>query len=93
MALAFEEAAQDASKGALTIDRARAVLSRLTESCCGQRLDTVTVREHFESWLQNKTPGLAVNSAKRYKMVARDFLAALGKRADISLGSMCKSPM
>jgi integrase len=85
MALAFEEAAQDATKGSLTIDRARAVLSRLTESCCGQRLDTVTVREHLDGWLQNKTPGLAANSVKRYKMVARDFLAAMGKRADNSL--------
>ena len=91
LALAFEEASQDATRGALTMDRARAVLSRLTESCCGQRLDTVTVRQHFEGWLVNKAPGLAANSAKRYKMVVRDFLDSLGKRADIALEHLQES--
>lgn len=85
LALALEEATADASRGILTVDRARSVLSRLTESCSGKRLDAVSVRQYFESWMKNKLPSITPGTAKRYGAVSRDFLAFLGKRADISL--------
>ncbi len=85
LAVAWEEAARKGGEGRLTVAIARAVLGDSTETFTGERLDAVTVKEHFSGWLANKEPGLAKRSFERYEKVCRDFLAFLGPRAGLGL--------
>jgi integrase len=85
LAVAWEEAARKGGEGRLTVAAARAVLGDIAETFTGERLDAVTVKEHFEGWLANKKPGLAKRSFERYEKVCGDFLAFLGKRAALGL--------
>jgi len=62
LAVAWEEAARKGGEGRLTVAAARAVLGDIAETFTGERLDAVTVKEHFDSWLANKKPGLAKRS-------------------------------
>ncbi len=83
LAVAWEEAARKGTEGRLTISAARSVMSEITEKFTGMKLETITVRDLLNGWLVNKRVGLAKRSLTRYELVVRDFLRALGARAEI----------
>ena len=83
LAVAWEEAARKGAEGRLTVSAARSVLSEITEKFTGTKLEAVTVRGLLDGWLANKRAGLAKRSLTRYELVVRDFLRALGARAEI----------
>lgn len=83
LAVTWEEAALKGSQGRLTISAARSVMSDLTERFTGSKLESVSVRALLDGWLANKRTGLAKRSLTRYELVVRDFLKALGARAEI----------
>lgn len=82
LAVAWEEVARKGSEGRLTIEAARDVLSNIAERFTGEKLETASVRAHFDGWLANRAVGLSAASRKRYGSVIRDFLASMGKRAE-----------
>lgn len=83
LAVTWEEAARKGSQGRLSISAARSVMSELTERFTGSKLESVSVRALLDGWLVNKSAGLARRSLTRYELVVRDFLKALGARAEI----------
>lgn len=83
LAVAWEEAARKGMDGRLTISAARSVMSEITEKFTGMKLDAVTVKGLLDGWLANKRAGLAKRSLTRYELVVRDFVRAIGARAEI----------
>lgn len=83
--LSYERAEVLGRDGALTEQQANKIIGEILERTTGATLARFTVREWFAHWLDLKRSNTAAKSMDRYAQVVRDFLACLGKRADLQL--------
>jgi integrase len=78
------QASNIAKKGRLTEDRARELISEISEVSTGKPLASYTAKAWFEHWLKLKK-ARSPKTLARYEQVVRDFLVSLGERAHIWL--------
>jgi hypothetical protein len=50
-----------------------------------EKIPSLTVRQWFTRWLKTEEGAVSEGTLERYRQVTRDFLAFLGKRADVRL--------
>jgi integrase len=78
------QASKTATAGRLTEDRARELISEISEVATGKPLASYTAKAWFEHWLKLKK-ARSPKTLARYEQVVRDFLKSLGSRADLWL--------
>jgi integrase len=78
------QASRIAKNGRLTEDRARELISEISEVSTGKPLASYTAKAWFEHWLKLKK-ARSPRTLVRYEQVVRDFLSSLGQRADLWL--------
>lgn len=83
--LAIENAEGHARNGTLTEQTAKKIIGDILERTTGEPLQSFKAREWFHHWLDIKEQVRAGKTTTRYRQVVRDFLAALGNRANIGL--------
>jgi integrase len=89
LAMEFERAAKLARRGDLTEAQAREVLKDIMKRAdMGETLQGVSIKTHFDSWLESKRQRKSEGTAERYGVAVADFLETLGKRASKPLTSL-----
>ncbi len=78
------QASKTAKAGRLTEDRARELISEISEASTGKPLASYTAKAWFEHWLKLKK-ARSPKTLARYEQVVRDFLSSLGSRAELWL--------
>jgi integrase len=78
------QASKIAKNGRLTEDRARELISEISEVATGKPLASYTARAWFKHWLALKK-ARSPKTVTRYEQVVRDFLSSLGRRAELWL--------
>jgi integrase len=78
------QASKIAKNGRLTEDRARELISEISEVSTGKPLAGYTARAWLKHWLALKK-ARSPKTVTRYEQVVRDFLSSLGPRADLWL--------
>ena len=82
LALEFERAAKLAKRGELVEAQARDILADIMKRAdTGETLRSVSIADHFRSWLATKEARKSAGTAERYGGVVEGFLASLGNRA------------
>lgn len=84
MARSWEEAAQKK----LTETQARRVIADLYEISSGEKLESSTIRQFFESWIVRKEMETSPRTFDKYKNLADRFIKHLGDRADADLSHL-----
>ena len=79
----LQAAEQAALKRTLTTAQARRLFNEVLERMGDEPLEDFTVREWVLEWLKNKEASHAQSTAQRYRKPVQDFIAHLGKRADL----------
>ena len=87
LALKWERAAAEASKGQLTVDKARQVLNEML-SLTGLAIDQETTKAFAKRWLDGKKKLKAARTAERYGPIIVRFLTAIGSKADQPLSNV-----
>ena len=89
VAMEFERAAKLARRGDLTEAQAREVLKDIMKRAdMGETLQSVSIKTHFDSWLETKRARKSKSTGERYGVAVADFLGTLGKRASKPLTSL-----
>jgi integrase len=89
VAMEYERASKLARRGDLTEAQAREVLKDIMKRAdIGETLQTVSIKSHFETWLDGKRKGSAESTGERYGMAVGEFLKTLGNRASKNLTSL-----
>ncbi len=89
MAIELERCDKLARRGELLESQARSIVDSILERAgCGERLRSVTVTEHFKSWLASKDARKATSTAARYTGVVGRFLTHLAARASKPISSI-----
>ena len=83
--LEWSRVSDQGRRGALTEVQARKVISEIVEKTIGEPLEFHTVQVWLETWVAGKEQTKAVKTAVRYRQVIRNFLAHLGKRAQLNI--------
>jgi len=73
------------TKGRVRARQAQKVIADIYSEITGEHLTFPSVRDYFESWLENKKPEVSESSFAFYQGKARSFLTWLGGRADDQL--------
>ena len=89
VAMEYERAAKLARRGELVEAQAREVLKDIMKRAdVGETLQTVSIKSHFDGWLENKRQRKSESTAHRYSVAVADFLETLGNRASKPLTSL-----
>ena len=89
VAMEYERAAKLARRGDLTEAQAREVLKDIMKRAdMGETLQGVTIKKHFQDWLESKRARKSKSTGERYGVAVDDFLETLGKRATKPLTSL-----
>jgi integrase len=89
VAMEYERAAKLARRGDLTEAQAREVLKDIMKRAdMGETLQGVTIKSHFQGWLESKRARKSKSTGERYGVAVDDFLETLGKRATKPLTSL-----
>ena len=89
VAMEFERASKLARRGDLTEAQAREVLKDIMKRAdIGETLQGVSIKSHFDSWLESKRARKSKSTGERYGVAVADFLETLGKRASKPLTSL-----
>ena len=89
LAMEFERASKLAGRGELVEAQAREVLKDIMKRAdMGETLQSVSIKEHFDTWLASKCGRKAKSTGERYGMAVSEFLKLLGNRAGKSLTSL-----
>ncbi len=88
VALALERAESMARSGALTEDRARALIGEVLQRTTGDTIAHFTTEAWFKHWLDNKCQSKAIRTAERYRHIIGQFLKFLGPRARLDLAAI-----
>jgi integrase len=83
--LEWSRAADSARQGTLTEAQARKVVSEIIERATGEPLAFHTAESWLQGWMSGKEQTKAATTAARYSQVVRDFIAHLGKRANLNI--------
>jgi len=86
--VAWEQAANAASRGELTAIQTRKILAELVAVSSGEELTNYTVEGWLNEWLKNKSGSASKNTMVRYRQVIRDFLNHMGNRSKVSLAGL-----
>jgi integrase len=81
----LEEAERAALNRTLTTAQARRLFNEVLERAGDEPLEDFTIREWTLEWLKSKEASHAQSTAERYSKPVQDFIANLGKRADLPL--------
>ena len=88
-AMEYERAAKLARRGELVEAQAREVLKDIMKRAdIGETLQSVSIKSHFDTWLDSKKGRKAASTGERYGVAVTDFLKTLGKRATKPLTSL-----
>jgi integrase len=85
MCLAMQRAEDMAGAGSATERQLRQVLNETLMRLGAPPMESPSVRQWLEGWLQSKHSIVADSTLRTYRQTIRDFLAFLGKRADSKL--------
>jgi integrase len=89
VAMEFERASKLARRGELVEAQAREVLKDIMKRAdMGETLQGVSIKSHFDSWLESKRARKSKSTGERYGVAVADFLETLGKRASKPLTSL-----
>jgi len=78
----YERASKLARHGDLTEAQAREVLKDIMKRAdMGETLQGVTIKSHFQGWLESKRARKSKSTGERYGVAVTDFLDTLGKNA------------
>jgi integrase len=88
MAVEWEKTALTAKRGAMTEAQIRKVMGELLEQATGEPLHFASVRDFFEHWIRIKEGAKSEKTALKYKQVRDSFLAFLGRKAGMALGTI-----
>ena len=89
VAMEYERASKLARRGELVEAQAREVLKDIMKRAdMGETLQTVSIKSHFNSWLESKCARKSKGTGERYGVAVEDFLKTLGKRASKNLTSL-----
>jgi len=89
VALEYERAAKLARRGELIEAQAREVLKDIMKRAdIGETLQGVSIKSHFDGWLETKRTRKSKSTGERYGVAVDDFLKTLGKRATRPLTSL-----
>ena len=81
VAMEYERASKLARRGDLTEAQAREVLKDIMKRAdIGETLQTVSIKSHFDTWLDGKRKGSAESTGERYGLAVGEFLKTLGNR-------------
>jgi integrase len=86
--LQWERSSGQARDGAFTEAQARKVLNSILESTGQAPMQTETIHEYFNNWLNGKELANKPRTAERYRIVVEKFLASLGQKARRPLGAL-----
>ena len=81
----LEEAERTALNRTLTTAQARKLFNEVLQRAGDEPLEDFTVQEWLLEWLKSKEASHAQSTAERYGKPVQDFIAHLGKRADLPL--------
>jgi hypothetical protein len=87
MAVAWERTAFTAKRGAMTEAQIRKVMGELLEQATGEFLHFASVRDFFEHWISIKKGAKSEKTVLKYKQVRDSFLAFLGRKVGMALGT------
>src|ERR1035438_6778951 len=89
VAMEFERASKLARRGELVEAQAREVLRDIMKRAdIGETIQSVSIKTHFDSWLESKRTRKSKSTGERYGMAVNAFLKTLGKRASLPLTSL-----
>lgn len=88
MAVEWEKAALTAKRGAMTEAQIRKVIGVLLEQATGEPLHFASLRDFFEHWIRIKEGAKSEKTTLKYKQVRDSFLAFLGRKAGMALGTI-----
>jgi integrase len=89
VAMEYERASKLARRGELVEAQAREVLKDIMKRAdMGETLQSVSIKDHFDTWLASKTMRKAKSTGERYKTAVGEFLKTLGSRTSKSLTSL-----
>jgi integrase len=89
VAMEYERASKLARRGELVEAQAREVLKDIMKRAdMGETLQTVSIKSHFDTWLESKCARKSKGTGERYGVAVEDFLKTLGKRANKNLTSL-----
>ena len=78
----WEKASRQARQGNFQDFAARKVISDLYEMANREPLPSSQTQIYFEGWLAAKKPVLATSTHRKYSEIVREFLHAMGEKAD-----------
>jgi len=87
----WEEAAKLASEKRLGEAQARKVLSNIYEITNGEPLASATTRDFLTKWPDNRKDFISHRTHQAYTQVARDFIAAIGPKADRDISQITRT--
>lgn len=89
VAMEYERASKLARRGDLTEAQAREVLKDIMKRAdIGETLQGVSIKSHFDIWLESKRARKSKSTGERYGVAVADFLETLGKRASKPITSL-----
>lgn len=86
--LGLERAESLAKNGTLTEQQAKKIIGEILERTTGEPLHNFKIRDWLAHWLDMKEQVRSRKTMARYRQVVRDFIASLGKRADLALAHL-----
>jgi integrase len=87
----WEAAAKLAAQKTLGEAQARRILSEIYSSLNGEPLPTKTARAFLNGWAEARKVDTKPRTHAAYAQIARDFIKALGSRADLDVSMITKS--
>jgi len=86
--LQWERATEQGRSGSFTEAQARKVLNSILENTGQAPMQTETIHNYFNNWLNGKELANKPRTAERYGTVVEKFLASLGQKARRPLGAL-----
>jgi integrase len=84
----WERSSGQARDGAFTEAQARKVLNTILENTGQAPMQTETIQNYFNNWLNGKELANKPRTHERYSIVLKKFLASLGQKARRPLGAL-----
>jgi integrase-like protein len=87
----FAEKLEEAGRGKLVEKQARKIIAEIYQMVNRDTMPGSKARDFFTKWAENKRRETAESTARRYHDVVRNFIAALGKKADADINDISRA--